>query len=110
MYNPLNFMLFFNIIIAVYLLYGGIKGDGKMYENDYPENVQKEYKSGIRKFCLFTGIIMLVLSILELVLYQYPDLNGIANVVSWVNIALVFVAIAVYLILARKKYGKYRGR
>ena len=32
-----DFMLFFNILISIYILYYGIKGSGKIYDVNYPE-------------------------------------------------------------------------
>ena len=58
-------MMIFDIFIAIYLLYYAIKGSGKAYENDYPEEMQEAHRKLLRTFCWITGVPLLVLSILE---------------------------------------------
>jgi len=50
-----NFMMIFDIFIAVYLLYYAIKGSGKAYENDYPEEMQAAHRKLLRTL-LFAGL------------------------------------------------------
>ena len=45
-----DFMLYFNVLIAIYLLYYAIKGSGKIYENDFPEEAKKAHNTFLRKF------------------------------------------------------------
>jgi hypothetical protein len=95
-----DIMLFFMLFAAVYLLYYAFRGEGKIYENDYPKAMQEEHRNYMRKFCWIVGIGILVFTALE---FFNPN-NGFF---SWLNIGFVLGAVVVYLIIFRKKFGKY---
>mgnify|MGYP000865797794 CR=1 FL=1 len=96
----MEFMLIFNIFIAAYLLYYAIKGDGKVYENDYPKAMQEEHRRMLRMFCWIAGAGMLVLSILEF-------MNGFGSVFTIVSIAFVLGCIVVYFVFFRIKFKEF---
>ncbi len=98
-----DFMLYFNLFIAVYVLYYAVKGTGKIYENDYPKEIKEDHARFLRKFCWVVGIGMLPLTIMELVLQGNPYIAFF----SWANIGFVLVCIVVYLIVFRKRWGKF---
>ncbi len=98
-----DFMLYFNLFIAVYVLYYAIRGQGKIYENDYPKAIKDDHARLLRKFCWIVGLGMLPLTILELVY----DSASQASVFSWINIGFVLGCVVIYLIIFRVKFGKY---
>ena len=103
-----DFMLFFNILISIYILYYGIKGSGKIYDVNYPEEPKKEYCRMLRIFCLSVGSFMLALSIVEFIMYNDESLAPYAGYVSWTNIICVLVAVVIFAVVSRKKFGKYQ--
>ncbi len=98
-----DFMLYFNLFIAVYVLYYAIRGQGKIYENDYPKEIKEAHAKFLRKFCWVVGIGMLPLTILELVF----ETNTAYSFLSWVNIGFVLVCVVFYLVVFKVKFGKY---
>lgn len=100
MASSMNFMIIFNIFIAVYLLYYAIKGSGKIYENDYPAEMKEAHAKFMRKFCLITGIGLLILSIFE---YIY----GFESVFSIMSIVYVLGCIVVYLVVFKVRFKQY---
>lgn len=97
-----NFMMIFDIFIAVYLLYYAIKGSGKAYENDYPEEMQEAHRKLLRTFCWITGAPLLVLSILE-----YMSAEGIRSPWSIVSIIYILACVVAYFIIFRVKFKEY---
>lgn len=98
-----DFMLYFNLFIAVYVLYYAIRGTGRIYENDYPQAIKEDHAKLLRKFCWIVGLGMLPLTVLELV--YNTDASG--SFFSWINIGFVLVAVVTYLVIFRVKFGKY---
>lgn len=98
--SSMNFMMIFNIFIGIYLLYYAIKGTGKVYENDYPQEMKEEHSKILRKFCWVAGAGLLVLSILEYIF-------GMNSPWSIVSIVYVLGCIAGYFILFRVKFKDY---
>ena len=98
-----DFMLYFNLFIAVYVLYYAFRGTGKIYENDYPNEIKEAHAKFLRKFCWIVGIGMLPLTILELVFGS----NGVYSVFSWINIGFVLACVVFYLVIFKVKFGKY---
>ena len=103
----LDFMLYFNILIAVYILYYAIRGKGKIYDVDYPEAAKIEYCSMLRKFCWIVGVFMLVLSIIELCIMNSVP-SSIYLLISWLNIGCVLAAVIIFVVVTKKKFGKYQ--
>ena len=99
MQQSYDFMLYFNIFIAIYLLYYAIKGTGKIYENEYPKEVKEAHAKFLRKFCWIVGIAMLVLTVLEL---MYTELVFLA----WIEIGFVGAAVIIYIVVAHIKFRK----
>ena len=99
MQQSYDFMLYFNIFIAIYLLYYAIKGTGKIYENEYPKEVKEAHAKFLRKFCWIVGIAMLVLTVLEL---MYTELVFLA----WIEIGFVGAAVIIYIVVAHIKLRK----
>lgn len=106
----MDFMLYFNLFICAYLLYYGIKGQGKIYENDYPDEIKESHAKLLRKFCLITGIGLCPLTIVELMFSsqnQDPNLVGSSSGwFSWVSIGFVAVCVVVYLIIFKVRFGE----
>lgn len=98
--SSMNLMVIFDLFIAVYLLYYAIKGDGKLYENDFPAAMQEEHRSLLRKFCWIAGVPMAVLSVLEYV-YSYR------SVWAYIVIGYGLACVVVYIIIFRVRFGKY---
>lgn len=98
--SSMNMMVIFDVFIAVYLLYYAVKGEGKLYENDFPKAMQEEHRKLLRKFCWITGTPMLVLSVLEYI-YSYR------SVWSYIVIGYGLACVAVYVIIFRVRFGKY---
>ena len=101
--NLNDFMLYFMLFVAVYVLYYAIRGEGKIYENDYPKAIQEDHKKLLRKFCWVIGLGIIPLTILEFVFESDPNYGFFA----WLNIGFVMGCVIVYLIVFRKKFGKY---
>lgn len=96
-----DLMLYFMLFAGVYVLYYAIRGEGKIYENEYPKAIQEEHRKFLRKFCWVIGVGVLSLTALEFAIgQQFPF-------ISWVNIGYVLGCVVVYVILLRKKFGKY---
>lgn len=102
MQGAFNFMIIFDIFIGVYLLYYAIKGSGKAYENDYPEEMQTEHRRLLRLFCWITGAPLLVLSILE---YMSPD--KAMSIWSIISIIYILGCVVTYFIIFRIKFKEY---
>ncbi len=101
--SSMNFMMIFNIFIAVYLLYYAFKGTGKVYENDYPKAMKESHAKLLRKFCWITGVGLLVLSILEYI-------QGFNSVWTIVSIVFVLACIVVYFVLFRVRYKEFLAK
>ena len=97
-----NFMMLFDIFIAVYLLYYAINGSGKAYENDYPAEMQEEHCKMLRRFCWIAGVPLLVLSILE-----YTSSEGITSIWSIISIVYILTCVVVYFVMFRVKFKEY---
>ncbi|MEG0257020.1 MAG: hypothetical protein RR632_01825, partial [Christensenella sp.] len=102
MQGAFNFMILFDIFIAIYLLYYAIKGSGKAYENDYPEEMQAEHRKLLRLFCWITSVPLLVLSVLE---YTSPD--KAMSVWSIISIVYILSCVVAYFIVFRVKFKTY---
>lgn len=91
-------MTMFELVIAVYLLYCAIKGEGKLYENDYLKCSREEYVKGMRRFAVVTGGLMLISSGLELL--KVVDPMSPIGIILW---ALTFGCIIAMMIYSVKK-------
>ena len=103
----IDMMLYFNIFAAIIVLYYAIRGKGQIYDVDYPEEAKKEYCRMIRIFCWCIGIFLLVISIIELWLFN----NGgapIAMTLSWFDIIATLAAVVIFVIVTKRKFGKYQ--
>lgn len=100
--DAFNFMMYFDIFIAGYLLYYAIKGSGKAYENDYPAEMQEEHRKMMRIFCWATGAPLLVLSILELTAG-----NGVTSIYSIISVVYILGCVVAYFIIFRVKFKHY---
>jgi len=98
--SSMSFMIIFNIFIAIYILYYAIKGSGKIYENDYPKEMQEAHNKFLRKFCWITGIGLLIFSILEYA-------NGFNSIWAIFSIAYVLGCIVVYAVTFRVRFKEY---
>ncbi len=98
--SSMNFMIIFNIFIAVYLLYYAIKGTGKVYENDYPKEMKESHNKLLRKFCWIVGVGLLIFSVLEYVF-------SFGSVWTIVSIAYVLGAVVIYFVLFRVRYKQF---
>ena len=98
--SSMNLMVIFDLFIAAYLLYYAIKGEGKLYENDFPKAMQEEHTKLLRKFCWIAGVPMLILSVLE---YMYSYRSVWAYIVIGYGLACVIV----YVIIFRVRFAKY---
>ena len=98
--STMNFMIIFNIFIAVYLLYYAIKGSGKVYENDYPKEMKESHNKLLRKFCWITGVGLLIFSVLEYI-YSFGSV--------WTIVSIVYIlgAVVIYFVLFQVRYRKY---
>ena len=107
--NMNSMMVWFNIFIAVYLLYYAIKGSGKVYENDYPKEMKEEHAKFLRMFCWVTGVGMLVLSILEYISISNADAaaGSFNSPFTIVSIVYVLACIVVYFVVFQKKFRPY---
>jgi len=92
-----GFMAMFQILIGVYALYAAFKGEGRMYKNDYPEEIKPEANKMLRIFCFVMGPVMLASGILEYLGLKWT---------YWVTMPIVFAGIAVYLVIFYKRFGK----
>jgi di/tricarboxylate transporter len=91
------------LFAAVYVLYYAIRGKGKIYENDYPKAIQEEHSKFLRKFCWVIGLGILPLTILEFIFEH----SSFYPFIEWTNIGFVMICVVVYLIIFRKRFGKY---
>ncbi len=103
----MDFMVLFNLFIAVYLLYYAIKGTGKVYENDYPKAMKDSHAKFLRKFCWVTGVGMLVLGIFDYMETQKGNANSIFAIVS---IVFVLGCVVTYFIVFRVRYKQYLSK
>lgn len=103
MEGTMDFMIIFNLVIGVYALYCGITGKGGAYKNDYPEKIKEEANALLRKFLLVAGPILVVSSAIE-----YFELFGsFSSMVGLIAIGILLVMVVGYIIIFRKRYGKY---
>ena len=59
------FMMIFKVVIALYLLYIGVLGRGKLLDNAYTKCTQQQYKLIMRLIALVTGILVLANGVCE---------------------------------------------
>jgi len=96
--EPFGLMTLFELFIAVYLLYSAVKGDGKLYENEYLNCSREEYVKGMRILALITGLLMLASSGLELL--NVVDPVSALGIILWV---LTFICIVLMMVYSSKK-------
>ncbi len=98
--DMMDMMVIFNIFIAGYLLFYAFKGTGRIYENDYPEEIKESHKQFLRKFCFIVGGGLLLISVLE-----YTQSFGSV----WTIVSMVFIlsAVVIYLVVFQKRYRPY---
>ena len=102
----MDFMIIFSIFIGVYLLFYAIKGTGKVYENEYPKEMQGLYVSMMRKFCWIVGAGLLGLSVLEYMEYN-GYIAGTGSIFSIISMVFVLVCVVLYFIIFRTKFKDY---
>lgn len=88
----------FELLIGVYLIYAAIKGEGKLYENEYLNCSREEYVKGMRKLAALTGVLMILSCGLELSGIIAPA--SIAGLVLW---AVSFASIILMMVYSMKK-------
>ncbi|MGI6154071.1 MAG: hypothetical protein ACOYJB_09620 [Christensenellaceae bacterium] len=98
--GSMSFMIMFNIVIAIYILYYAFKGTGRLYDNEFPQDMQEAYRSMMRKFCWVVGIGLLILSVLE---YIY----GWRSPVAIVSICYILGCVAAYFVIFRVKFKSF---
>ena len=98
MQGAMDFMTLFDAFIGVYLTYYAIRGEGKLFEGDYPKEMQEENKKILRIFCWVIGPPMIVFSVLE---YIY----GFGTIWSTISIIYVLAGVVGYVIVFYKKFG-----
>ena len=103
----INTMLYFNIFVAIILLFYAIRGKGQVYDVDYPEEPKKEYIRMTRIFLFAVGVFLLVLSFVELYLFN-NGYEAYAYTLSWFDIITALAAVVIYIIVVKKKFGKYQ--
>ena len=79
----MEFFNLFEICIGIYLLYCGISGKGKYYENQYCKVSQEQYVKIMRVFALVVGVLILVSPVLQLL--------NVIEASSWIAWALWLV-------------------
>lgn len=98
-------MTLFEVCVGAYLIYAAIKGDGKLYENEFLNCSREEYVSVMRKLAVITGLLMLISSGLEL-----GGLVETGSVLSWVLWAVTLGSIVVMMVYSSKKTDKQAAR
>lgn len=93
----------FSVIIGVYALYSGIKGDGGTYKNSYPKELQEPIRKILRVTYLIFGVIMTVGGVLD-----YLNVFGDAakEWIVWGYTGLGLIVFVVYWIIIKVKFGK----
>lgn len=104
MENMNNMLLIFNAVIGVYATYAAIRGTGAAYKNDYPEAIRDDANALLRKFLFILGPLMLVSAAVE-----YFNIFGTAltRILTFVFIAAAIILVVIYIVIFRKRYGKY---
>ena len=96
-----------NLVIGIWATYSAITGKGAAYKNDYPKGVKEAANALLRKFLWGIGPFMVVSTgLLYLLDYLGVDKQTVL-VIDLASVAIVVVAVVVYVILFRKRYGKY---
>lgn len=98
-------MTMFELFIGVYLIYAAIKGDGKLYENEYLNCSREEYIKGMRKLAVITGVLMIASALLELV--GVVDPVSVTGLILW---AVSFASIIVMMVYSVKKTDREAAR
>ncbi len=90
----MEFFNIFEICIGAYLLYCGISGKGKYYENQYCKVSREQYVKIMRIFALVVGALILVSPILQLlkVIEASSALSWVLWVVNMIGIIGMLVA------------------
>ena len=99
-----NMFLILNLAIGIYATYAAIAGKGAVYKSDLPKSIKQDADALLRKFLFVIGPLMIVFTALE-----YFNVFGVGakQIVAAVGIVLVLLLIIAYVIIFRKKYGKY---
>lgn len=103
--ESLNMMTMFELFIGVYLLYAVIKGEGKLYENEYLNCPREEYVKGMRKLALITGVLMLVSCGLEFFKVVEPG-----STMGWILWLLTFLSILMMMVYSIKKTDRVAAK
>ena len=98
-----NMLIIFNVVIGGYATYAAIVGKGAAYKNDYPKAIQADANALLRRFLFILGPLLLLSSAIE-----YFNLLGSATkIFTFASIIAAVVIIVVYIVLFRKRFGKY---
>lgn len=96
--QPFGMMTLFELLIGVYLIYAAIKGEGKLYENEFLNCSREEYVKGLRILGAITGVLMLLSGGLELI--GVVDPASVWALILW---AISFASIVAMMVYSVKK-------
>ncbi len=91
-------MSVFMILIGVLALYSAITGTGFAFKNDYPKSIKAEADKLMRVFCWVVGPPCIASGVLEYMGHQWA---------YWASLCIIMPAIVVYIVLFRRRFGKY---
>ena len=107
MENMNGMMRIINLAIGIWATYSAISGKGAVYKNDYPKAIKEEANAFMRKFLWFIGPFMVVTTG-ALYLLEYLGVSSQAVLIfDLASVAIVVITVVVYVILFRRRFGKY---
>ena len=98
-------MTMFELFIGIYLIYAAIKGEGKLYENEYLNCSREEDVKVMRVLAAITGVLLMITGGLEL--FGIVDPASVEALILW---AVGFASIIAMLIYSSKKTDRAAAR
>lgn len=98
----------FELAIGFYLIYAAIKGDGKLYENEYLSCSREEYIKGLRVLAAITGVIMSLVSGLEF--FGVVDTHSTLGWILWVITSACIALMMIYTVRRTDKKAAREGK
>lgn len=104
-----GFFSLFQIFIGIYLLWAGVRGKGKIFENNSVKKDKAEgYVKGMRILTFIVGPIMLIPGVLEFLgISTVIDVFGVKlSFILWLVGLIAIVGLVVYTIVFTDRTGK----
>lgn len=98
--NSANQMMsIITVIVGALATWYAIFGKAPGFNMDYPKEMKADAEKMLRQFCWVIGPITVITGVIQMI----PGLEW----VYWASLAIIIPAIAVYVVLFRKRFKQY---